>query len=125
MIEGILAEWFSKLDKTLQTAYFTNGVAHANMETLRAQMTHLYQALRDEGVHVFHCRRVINRMLYGVPEPEGVSTLFDHVRNVRMEGLDDSTFTLTGTLDPKAATALIGELAKAGAVVDTKTEYGE
>lgn len=125
MIEGILAEWFSKQSEDLRKAYVTNGVAFAALETTRAQMTALYEVLREEGVHVYHCRRIINRMLYGTPEPDGVSTLFDHLRNVRLQGLDDSSFTLTGQIDPSAAAAFIHELSKVGTTVNNATDYGE
>jgi hypothetical protein len=122
VVEGIMAEWFAKQPEELRKAYFTNSIVHASMETLRAQLTVLYQALRAEGVHIWYCRRVINRVLYGVPEPDGVASLFD--RMARLEGLDDSTFTLTGQLDPDAATALINEFAKLG-VTKGKGAYGE
>lgn len=125
MIEAILAEWFSRQTEEMRKAYDTNEVAFAALETTRASMTHLYEVLREEGVHVYHCRRIVNRMLYGTPEPEGVSTLFDHLRNVRMRGLDDSSFTLTGQLNPQAATELIKELTKADAVINNATDYGE
>lgn len=118
MIEGILAEWYAKQPKEMQKAWDTNGVVYASIETMRCQMSHLYSALREEGVHIFHARRVINRMLYGTPEPDGVSTLFDQMRNMRLQGLDDSTLTLTGQLDPKAVGELIKEFTKAGMVIE-------
>lgn len=112
MIEGILAEWLSKQTEA------------ARLEVIRIQMTHLYEALREEGVHIFHCRRIINRILYGTPEPDGVSSLGEQLRKMRLLGLDESSFSLTGQLDPKAATALIQELTKLG-IKQGGGDYGE
>lgn len=108
MIEGILAEWFASQTEEARTAYFTNGVAHASMETMRAQMTHLYEALKAEGLHEYHCRRVINRMLYGTAEPPGIKTFAQ-----RLIMLQPTAFTMSGQLVSNgAAQALIDELSK-------------
>lgn len=110
MIEGILAEWFSKQPKEIQEAYFVNGIAYTSMETLRASMTMLFNALRAEGLHVYHCRRVVNRMLYGTPEPDGVAGLGE-----RLMMLQPTAFSFSGQLtDDAAAENLLRELGKIG-----------
>lgn len=108
MIEGILAEWFSKQTEEMQAAYETNSVAFASMETTRAMMTYLYEMLRAEGLHVYHCRRVINRMLYGTPEPPGIASLAE-----RLMMLQPTSFSMSGQLvDASAAEGLIKALSE-------------
>jgi len=110
MIEGILAEWFGRLPQEVRTAYFNDGITHAAVETTRAQIVTLFEALRAEGIHVFYCRRVVNRILYGDPDPIDVKSLVE-----RIIGSGDGTSIigiLNGQIAPKDLTLLAEDLRK-------------
>lgn len=116
MIERILAEWLEKQPEVVRLAHTYNATPRASADVVRSTMTHLYEAMRQEGIHVFYCRRVINRVLYGTPEPEGTKSLGEHM--LAVQGLHEVPTTLNGQLLPEDVDKLISDLRKTNAQKD-------
>lgn len=78
------------------------------MESLRRTIDLLMPALRREGLDPMAARRVVNTILYGVPEPDEAVERIANFR-VRLQQMQDA---LIGPFDPRHQfTGLFGEQA--------------